>query len=100
MMPRRSCPVYKKCCVTEQPRAWRRRRGRGENSLDGADISPMTTISIFVRRAAVCSAAVLLSVPFVGSGAQGNLTVERIFSGEFRGAGVGPSRWLDDSTYT
>ena len=32
--------------------------------------------------------------------AQGNLTVERIFSGEFRGSGVGPSRWLDDSTYT
>lgn len=29
------------------------------------------------------------------------LTVERIFaSGEFRGQGMGPVRWLDDSTYT
>src|SRR5262245_1925172 len=28
------------------------------------------------------------------------LTVERIYSGEFRGRGFGPSRWLDDSTYT
>src|SRR5262245_59378233 len=38
-------------------------------------------------------------MPMVGL-AQSNLTVERIFSGEFRGGGVGPSRWLDDSTYT
>jgi dipeptidyl-peptidase-4 len=32
--------------------------------------------------------------------AQSTLTVERIFSGEFRVDYVGPSRWLDDSTYT
>lgn len=32
--------------------------------------------------------------------AQTPLTVERIFSGEFRSDYVGPSRWLDDSTYT
>ncbi|HEY0995438.1 MAG TPA: S9 family peptidase [Gemmatimonadaceae bacterium] len=28
------------------------------------------------------------------------LTVERIFSGEFRGQGIGQLRWLDDSTFT
>jgi dipeptidyl-peptidase 4 len=28
------------------------------------------------------------------------LSVGRIYSGEFRGRGFGPSRWLDDSTYT
>src|SRR5512144_1342598 len=32
--------------------------------------------------------------------AQSTLTVERIFSNEFRPQFVGPSRWLDDSTYT
>jgi dipeptidyl-peptidase-4 len=31
---------------------------------------------------------------------QSTLTVERIFSGEFRPQFVGESRWLDDSTYT
>jgi dipeptidyl-peptidase 4 len=32
--------------------------------------------------------------------AQSTLSVDRIFSGEFRGGFAGPSRWLDDSTYT
>src|SRR6185436_12912097 len=48
------------------------------------------------RQILVCAMVALPALAF----AQGNLTVERIFSGEFRGAGVGPSRWLDDSTYT
>jgi dipeptidyl-peptidase-4 len=59
----------------------------------------MTTFSLRVRRVALVGAAFLFA-PLARSVAQGNLTVERIFSGEFRGAGVGPSRWLDDSTYT
>jgi dipeptidyl-peptidase-4 len=32
--------------------------------------------------------------------AQSTLTVERIFSSEFQPETIGPSRWLDDSTYT
>src|SRR4051812_11339559 len=55
------------------------------------------------HRAALAACAVGVLVSFVvpsAAGAQANLTVERIFSGEFRGSGVGPSRWLDDSTYT
>src|SRR5262249_5465092 len=43
---------------------------------------------------------VALAAPVVRAQAQAPLTVERIFSGEFRVQGVGPSRWLDDSTYT
>ena len=43
--------------------------------------------------------AVVLAFP-VAARAQATLSVERIFSGEFRSDYVGPSRWLDDSTYT
>lgn len=41
-----------------------------------------------------------LAIATSSAAAQANLSVERIFSGEFRSSGVGPSRWLDDSTYT
>jgi dipeptidyl-peptidase-4 len=43
--------------------------------------------------------AVVLALP-AAAPAQSSLSVERIFSGEFRSDYVGPSRWLDDSTYT
>jgi dipeptidyl-peptidase 4 len=60
-------------------------------------------MKLFYRRGAPAVPALLLlalTAPLARVHAQANLTVERIFSGEFRGEGVGPSRWLDDSTYT
>ena len=57
-------------------------------------------LSVSVRAASLRLAfAVFVVAPAVVA-AQAPLTVERIFSGEFRSDYVGPSRWLDDSTYT
>jgi dipeptidyl-peptidase-4 len=57
-------------------------------------------LNVSFRSASVRLALVAtIAVPWVGA-AQAPLTVERIFSGEFRYDYVGPSRWLDDSTYT
>ncbi|HEY9227268.1 MAG TPA: DPP IV N-terminal domain-containing protein [Gemmatimonadaceae bacterium] len=58
-----------------------------------------------LRIRAATTAALFFSVavavvPVASATAQSALTVERIFSGEFRPQYVGPSRWLDDSTYT
>jgi dipeptidyl-peptidase-4 len=57
-------------------------------------------LSVSVRAASLRLVfAVCVVAPAVVA-AQAPLTVERIFSGEFRSDYAGPSRWLDDSTYT
>ena len=59
------------------------------------------TCSVFpsAPRACVSRSPSVVVAPAVVA-AQAPLTVERIFSGEFRSDYAGPSRWLDDSTYT
>src|SRR5262249_55219141 len=52
---------------------------------------------------AVSVVSVVSALPLAAQAAappQSTLTVERIFSREFAPQFVGPSRWLDDSTYT
>lgn len=46
------------------------------------------------------AALALAAHPARAQSSQGNLTVERIFSREFSGDFFGPTRWLNDSTYT
>jgi dipeptidyl-peptidase-4 len=58
----------------------------------------MSTLRIRAR--ALIAPVLVLALGASVAAAQGNLSVERIFSGEFRLSGVGPSRWLNDSTYT
>src|SRR5215475_5310860 len=55
---------------------------------------------LYKRVARDVPALLIVALAVRGVEAQAPLTVERIFSGEFRVDGVGPSRWLDDSTYT
>lgn len=58
------------------------------------------TTSKLVRARRAMAVAVIALFASAVVHAQSTLTVERIFSGEFRVDYVGPSRWLDDSTYT
>jgi dipeptidyl-peptidase 4 len=56
--------------------------------------------TIRVRARVFAAPLAFLALGATAAAAQSTLSVERIFSGEFRLSGVGPSRWLDDSTYT
>src|SRR5690349_3124009 len=58
----------------------------------------MSTLRVCAR--AIGAPLLFLALAATAAEAQGSLSVERIFSGEFRLSGVGPSRWLNDSTYT
>src|SRR5262245_58911683 len=101
MMQQRSCRACRKCSVMAPQCTWRHRPA--PNRRRGPDFSPSRDMSLLTARTAdtvVPLFAFVLALAPVAHAQQGNLTVERIFSGEFRGQGVGPSRWLDDSTYT
>src|SRR5262245_9007408 len=103
MMLRRLCRACRRSCVTGRRCDWH---------VKGADsrLAPKTLThesrshthmkTLYKRVAPAVPALLIVALAVPGVQAQAPLTVERIFSGEFRVEGVGPSRWLDDSTYT